>query len=67
MYPIDQSDGGCDDEPAQHAAWTEKLIREGRNPKRPWVKQTDVIAIDNTVITSPISAMRSGAFSKRMA
>ncbi len=48
VYPIDQSDGGCDDEPAQHAAWTEKLIQDGRNPKRPWVKQTDVIAVDNT-------------------
>jgi nicotinamidase-related amidase/type 1 glutamine amidotransferase len=48
VYPIDQTDGGCDDEPAQHAAWTEKLIKEGRNPKRPWVKQTDLIAIDNS-------------------
>jgi nicotinamidase-related amidase/type 1 glutamine amidotransferase len=48
VYPIDQTDGGCDDEPAQHAAWTEKIIKEGRDPKRPWKKQTETIAVDNS-------------------
>jgi type 1 glutamine amidotransferase/nicotinamidase-related amidase len=47
IYPIDQSDGGCDDEPEQHAKWTAVLIKEGRDPKRPWKKQTAGIAIDN--------------------
>jgi len=47
-YPIDQSDGGCDDEPAAHAAWTAKIIAEGRDPKRPWKKQTATIVVDDT-------------------
>ncbi len=45
-YPIDQSDGGEDDDPAEHKAWAEKLAGMGRNPKAPWKSQTDAIAID---------------------
>src|SRR5690606_27514319 len=41
-YPIDQSDGGEDDEPEQHAAWAEELARRGLNPRRPWTRQTDL-------------------------
>ncbi|QDT52026.1 Trehalose utilization [Caulifigura coniformis] len=48
VYPIDQTDGGNDDEPEQRAAWMEKLVQEGRNPKRPWVKQTDIIVVDDS-------------------
>jgi nicotinamidase-related amidase len=44
-YPIDQSDGGEDDDPAEHRAWAEKLQAMGRNPKAPWKKQTDLIPI----------------------
>lgn len=45
-YPIDQSDGGEDDEPAQHAAWAAKLAALGRNPNLPWQRQSDLITID---------------------
>ncbi|MBX3444608.1 MAG: isochorismatase family protein [Planctomyces sp.] len=49
VYPIDQSDGGEDDDPAEHAAWAEKLAAMGRNPKMPWRAQTDLIAINEGV------------------
>jgi nicotinamidase-related amidase len=35
-YPIDQSDGGEDDDPQEHEAWHKKLAAMGRNPKAPW-------------------------------
>jgi nicotinamidase-related amidase len=44
-YPIDQADGGEDDDPAEHAAWVAKLAALGRNPKAPWQRQTDRLAI----------------------
>ncbi len=47
-YPIDQSDGGEDDDPAEHAKWVAKLKAIGRNPGLPWQKQTDMITIDGT-------------------
>ena len=46
VYPIDQTDGGEDDDPAEHKAWAEKLAGMGRNPKAPWKSQTDALAID---------------------
>ncbi|WP_235905021.1 ThuA domain-containing protein [Tautonia marina] len=46
QYPIDQSDGGEDDDPAEHAAWAEKLSSMGRNPRSPWKSQTDRLHID---------------------
>lgn len=45
-YPIDQSDGGEDDDPQEHAAWAAKLKAMGRNPGTPWQKQSDLITID---------------------
>lgn len=45
-YPIDQSDGGSDDDPAEHAEWLKKLTAMGRNPKAPWKSQTDLLDID---------------------
>lgn len=45
-YPIDQTDGGEDDDPAEHAAWAKKLAEMGRNPKAPWKSQTDLLTID---------------------
>lgn len=45
-YPIDQSDGGEDDAPAEHAAWAAELEARGRNPKLPWKQQLDTIEID---------------------
>jgi nicotinamidase-related amidase len=46
VYPIDQSDGGEDDDPAEHAEWAAKLKAQGRNPGMPWKKQSDLITID---------------------
>ncbi|MDX2036213.1 MAG: isochorismatase family protein [Isosphaeraceae bacterium] len=45
-YPIDQTDGGEDDEPAEHAEWAAKLAAMGRNPKAPWKSQTKGLRID---------------------
>jgi nicotinamidase-related amidase len=46
-YPIDQSDGGEDDDPVEHRAWAEKLKSLGRNPRAPWKKQSDLLGIEN--------------------
>lgn len=45
-YPIDQTDGGEDDDPVEHAAWAKKLADMGRNPKAPWKSQMDLLTID---------------------
>ena len=45
-YPLDQSLGGEDDEPAEHAAWAAELERMGRNPKMPWKMQSPLVPID---------------------
>lgn len=47
VYPIDQSDGGEDDDADEHAAWADKLKQLGRNPGMPWKKQSDLISIDD--------------------
>jgi nicotinamidase-related amidase len=47
VYPIDQSDGGEDDDPEEHAAWAKKLADMGRDPRRPWKQQSDLITIDD--------------------
>ena len=46
MYPVDQSDGGEDDELVEHAQWHETLAKQGRNPKTPWLQQTEAIRIN---------------------
>ena len=46
VYPIDQTDGGEDDDPVEHAAWSKELEAKGLNPKAPWTKQIDVLRID---------------------
>lgn len=46
FYPIDQSDGGEDDDPAEHARWAAELKALGRNPGLPWKSQNDMISID---------------------
>lgn len=46
-YPIDQSDGGEDDDPAEHAEWHAKLKAMGRNPKAPWKSQHAGLTIRN--------------------
>ena len=44
-YPIDQSDGGEDDDPAAHKKWAQELKSRGRNPGAPWKSQTDKLDI----------------------
>lgn len=46
-YPIDQSDGGCDNTPSEQQRWDEQLRKMGRNPKAPWKKQIDTLRIDD--------------------
>jgi nicotinamidase-related amidase len=46
VYPIDQSDGGEDDDPQEHAGWAAKLKALGRNPNMPWKQQSPLITID---------------------
>lgn len=45
-YPIDQSDGGEDDDPEEHARWEQALRDQGRDPKQPWLRQIDLVQID---------------------
>lgn len=47
LYPIDQSDGGDDDDPKIHTTWAAHLKSIGRNPKVPWKRQIETIAIDS--------------------
>lgn len=44
-YPIDQSDGGEDDDAKEHEDWHAKLKAMGRNPKAPWKSQHAGITI----------------------
>ena len=44
-YPIDQSDGGEDDDATEHAAWAAKLKAKGLDPGAPWTRQTDLLTI----------------------
>ena len=45
-YPIDQSDGGEDDDPEEHTKWAAQLKALGRNPGTPWKTQSSLITID---------------------
>lgn len=45
-YPVDQSDGGEDDDPEEHVVWAAKLQAMGRNPGMPWKSQNKLITID---------------------
>jgi len=46
-YPLDQSDGGEDDDPDVHLKWEKELADAGKNPRAPWTQQYDVIEIDD--------------------
>ena len=46
-YPIDHSDGGEDDDPAEHEAWAKELEAKGKNPRAPWIRQVEGIKIDS--------------------
>jgi nicotinamidase-related amidase len=45
-YPVDQSDGGEDDDPAEHSRWAARLTAAGKNPRAPWTSQTALLTID---------------------
>jgi type 1 glutamine amidotransferase/nicotinamidase-related amidase len=51
-YPIDQSDGGEDDDPAEHREWAAKLTAMGRDSKAPWKSQTDLLTITDADVIS---------------
>jgi len=44
-YPLDQSGGGCDSEPAAQAKHLARLKEQGRDPKAPWLAQIDILKI----------------------
>lgn len=44
-YPIDQSDGGEDEDAWENAQWARQLEAQGRNPGTPWKKQTPLVEI----------------------
>lgn len=46
VYPLDQTDGGEDDDLTEHAKWAAELTAKGLNPKAPWTKQIDTLRID---------------------
>lgn len=45
-YPLDQAEGGEDDDLAEHQRWAEQLAAQGRNPRAPWKSQIAAIGID---------------------
>lgn len=46
VYPLDQSDGGEDDDSEELRLWSEQLLAQGRKPRSPWLKQVPSIHID---------------------
>lgn len=48
IYPLDQAQGGEDDEASEHALWQEKLQARGRNPRSPWKAQIGLLTIGET-------------------
>jgi nicotinamidase-related amidase len=46
-YPIDQKQGGEDDNLEEHKVWADKLAALGRNPKSPWKSQLSLLTIDD--------------------
>lgn len=47
VYPVDQSNGGEDDDPLAHDAWLAELAASGRQPRSPWLRQHAAIVIDS--------------------
>jgi nicotinamidase-related amidase/type 1 glutamine amidotransferase len=51
-YPIDQTDGGEDDDPVEHEQWHQRLAGMGRDPKAPWKAEINLLKIrDNDAIS----------------
>lgn len=47
VYPLDQTDGGEDDDPVTKQRWTTELKAKGRKPEAPWLKEHEAIAIED--------------------
>ncbi|HWY88394.1 MAG TPA: protein-signal peptide and transmembrane prediction [Gemmataceae bacterium] len=47
-YPIDQSDGGEDDDMREHAEWAATLKAKGLNPRAPWKRQHAGLTIQDS-------------------
>lgn len=47
-YPLDQSQGGEDDDMEELGRWADQLKAQGRKPRQPWLRQIDSIHIDAT-------------------
>jgi nicotinamidase-related amidase len=45
VYPIDQEQGGEDDDLEEHKIWQDKLAALGRNPKSPWKAEISLLTI----------------------
>lgn len=45
-FPIDDSDGGGDDDPSSRAAWIAELEGRKLDPRAPWTRQMEAIRID---------------------
>jgi len=48
-YPLDQSDGGEDDDLDELAHWAQQLSAQGRKPRSPWLRQVATIQMDEEV------------------
>ncbi|MGY8689266.1 MAG: hypothetical protein ACKVHP_16220, partial [Verrucomicrobiales bacterium] len=46
-YPIDQSNGGEDDDLEEHAEWAAHLKSISRNPGTPWQRQNEILTIND--------------------
>ena len=46
-YPVDQSDGGEDEDQWENAQWAAQLEKEGRKPGTPWLRQTSLLEIND--------------------
>lgn len=47
VYPVDQREGGEDDDLVEHQQWHDYLASIGRNPKAPWKAQLATLEIDD--------------------
>jgi nicotinamidase-related amidase len=52
IYPIDQADGGCDTDPQVQKDWQAKLKAMGRKPGEPWLREVDILKIDDRDVIS---------------
>ena len=46
LYPIDQTDGGQDDDPVEHRQWEAMLKSMNRPTRHPWKTETTALTID---------------------